>query len=192
MTLKNFIQKKKNLGYFILFSIIVIACLWAFIYAGMITKNFKHKIADQTYNNKEANIENLLVTETKEGEKLWELYSESGMYSDVDNIVYLEDLIGNFYDKNAVKASFKADNGTYNATQKEIILYNNVLLVYDDGTNIQADRIEYKGKNEDITAQGNIRIEKPDEAVTYGSKAILKGDFSDFHIEGRTKTQFYM
>ena len=30
-------------------------------------------IAEQTYNTKEANIENLLVTETKDGEKLYRL-----------------------------------------------------------------------------------------------------------------------
>ena len=54
------------------------------------------------------------------------------------------------------------------------------------------DRLIYSGKNEDIEAIGNIRIEKPNEAIIMGNKAILKGDFSDFHIIGRTKTQFYM
>ncbi len=192
MTLKNLIKNKKVLGYVILFLVIITGCFLSFIYAEIITKPIKDKINDNTYNYKEAEIENLLVTETKEGEKLWELYAEKGMYSDSDNIVLLTDLIGNFYDGNKVKASFKADNGTYNSEKKEIILYNNVFLVYFDGTNIQTDRLEYKGKNEDIVAHGNIRIEKPNEAIIFGSKAILKGDFSDFHIEGRTKTQFYM
>lgn len=192
MMLKKIITDKKNLAYIILFSVIIIACLWAFISAGMITKSFKNKIIDQTYQNKEANIENLLVTETKDGEKSWELFADTGMYNDADNVVLLEDIIGNFYDDKIVKASFKADKGTYNATKKEIILYDNVLLVYTDGTNIAAERITYSGKDTDIIAEGNIRIEKPDEAIIMGNKAILKGDFSDFHIEGRTKTQFYM
>lgn len=192
MALKNIIKKKRNISYIIVFSIIIIACFWAFISASIITKNFKDKIIDQTYKNKEANIESLLVTETKDGVKYWELYADSGTYSDSDNIVLLEDLVGNFYDENKVKASFKADKGTYNATKKQIILYENVLLVYLDGTNISTDRLIYSGKDEDITAHGNIRIEKPGEAIVMGSEAILKGDFSDFHIEGRTKTQFYM
>ncbi len=192
MGLKNFIKSKRNIGYLVLLSVVIFGCLWAFIYSGIITQSFKDKIVSQTYNNQEAEIENLLVTETKEGEKLWELYAEKGTYSDQDSIVFLEDLIGNFYDNNKVKASFKADNGTYNSKLKEIKLFNNVILVYDDGTNITTDRLEYKGKNEDIIAQGNIRIEKPNEVVIFGSKAILKGDFSDFNIEGRTKTQFYM
>ncbi len=192
MKLINFIKNKKNIGYILLFSIIIIACGWAFICAGMLTESFKHKIENETYKNKEANIDNLLVTETKDGEKLWELYADSGMYNDSDNIVLLENIIGNFYEDKVVKASFKADKGTYNAEKKEIILYNNVILVYTDGTNIQADRITYYGKDKDVEAIGDIRIEKPNEAIIYGNKAILGSNFSDFHIEGRTKTKFYM
>lgn len=192
MALEKIIKRKRNIAYIVLFSAIIIACLWAFISAGVITKSFKNKLIDQTYKNKEANIESLLVTETKNGEKLWELYADKGMYSDSNNIVLLEDIVGNFYDNKAVKASFKADKGTYNATKKEIILYDNVILVYTDGTNIRAEKIIYAGKGKDVVAQGNIRIERPDEAIIMGTKAILKGDFSDFNIEGRTESHFYM
>ncbi|MGM9994681.1 MAG: LPS export ABC transporter periplasmic protein LptC [Candidatus Avigastranaerophilus sp.] len=192
MALEKIIKSKRNIAYIVLFSAIIIACLWAFISAGVITKSFKNKLIDQTYKNKEATIESLLVTETKDGEKLWELYADKGMYSDSNSIVFLEDIIGNFYDNKAVKASFKADKGTYNATKKEIILYDNVILVYTDGTNIRAEKIIYAGKGKDVVAQGNIRIERPDEAIIMGTKAILKGDFSDFNIEGRTESHFYM
>lgn len=192
MTLKKIITDKKNLAYIILFSVIIFACLWAFISAGIITKSFKNKLIDQTYKNKEANIESLLVTETKDGEKLWELYADKGMYSDLNSVVLLEDIVGNFYDKKKVTASFKADKGTYTTEKKQIILYDNVVLVYTDGTNIQAEKIIYSGKGQDIIALGDIRIEKPNEAIIMGNKAILKGDFSDFHIEGRTQSHFYM
>jgi LPS export ABC transporter protein LptC len=158
----------------------------------MITKSFKNKIIDKSFNNKEANIESLLVTETKDGQKLWELFADEGNYTDSNNIVLLQHLIGNVYDGDIVKASFKADEGTYNATKKQIILYNNVLLVYLDGTNVSAERIVYSGKDEDIIAEGNVRIEKPNEAVIMGNKAVLSSNYSDFHIQGRTQTQFYM
>ena len=123
-------KKKRNIAYVVLFSVIIIGCLWAFISASVITKTFKNKIIDQTYKNKEANIESLLVTETDQGKKLWELYADTGMYTDADNIVLLENLIGNFYEDDKVKASFKADKGTYNSTKKQIILNDNVELEY--------------------------------------------------------------
>ncbi len=192
MNIKNFLNDKKNILYIIAFSILVFACLWAFISASVITNSFRNKIINQTYQNREANIESLLVTETKDGRKLWELFAEQGMYTDTNNIVLLEGIIGNFYGDNIVKASFKADNGTYNTTKKEIILYDNVILIYKDGTNISAQRIKYSGKNTDIIAEGDVRIERPHEAVLIGHKAILDGNYKDFHIEGRTQTQFYM
>ncbi len=192
MALEKFLKNKKNLAIAIGFLAIIILCSWAFISAGMITKSFKTKIIEQTYKNKEANIESLLVTETKDGEKLFELYAETGRYSDTDNIVFLTDLIGNFYEENKVKASFKANEGTYDSNTKHIILTGDVLIVYYDGTNISTDMLIYKGKQEDIRAIGNVRIEKPNEAVIMGSEAVLDGDYSDFHIDGRTKTQFYM
>lgn len=192
MALEKFLKNKKNIAIVVGFLAVVILCIWAFISAGMITKSFKTKIIEQTYKNKEANIESLLVTETKDGEKLFELYAEKGRYTDIDNIVLLLDLVGNFYDGNKVKASFKADQGTYNTTTKQIILKENVLIVYEDGINISTDMLIYSGKNKDILAKGNVRIEKPNEAVIMGSDAILEGDYSDFHIKGRTKTQFYM
>lgn len=192
MALEKFLKNKKNLAIAIGFVAIIILCSWAFISAGMITKSFKTKIIEQTYKNKEANIESLLVTETKDGEKLFELYAETGRYSDTDNIVFLTDLIGNFYEQNKVKASFKANEGTYDSNTKHIILTGDVLIVYYDGTNISTDMLIYKGKQEDIRAIGNVRIEKPNEAVIMGSEAVLDGDYSDFHIDGRTKTQFYM
>ncbi|MBQ3642311.1 LPS export ABC transporter periplasmic protein LptC [bacterium] len=188
----KFFKSKKNVVYVVALSIVILACLWAFISAGIITKTFKEKLIDNTYSNKEANIENLLVTETKNGEKLWELFAESGRYSESENYVILKDIIGNFYEDKKVKASVKADNGTYNTANKAIMLSDNVILVYEDGTYIKTDRIRFEGKDSDIVAEGNIRIEKPNEAVIMGSRAVLKGDFSDFHIQGRTQTQFYM
>ena len=192
MALEKFLKNKKNVAIAVGFLAIVILCVWAFVSAGMITKSFKTKIIEQTYKNKEANIESLLVTETKDGEKLFELYADTGRYSDTDNIVFLTDLIGNFYEKNKVKASFKSNEGTYDSSTKHIVLTGDVLIVYFDGTNISTDMLVYKGKQEDIRAIGNVRIEKPNEAVIMGAEAVLDGDYSDFHINGRTKTQFYM
>lgn len=192
MALKNIFKSKKNIAIIATFLAVVILCTWAFVSAGVITKSFKTKIVEQTYKNKEANIESLLVTETEDGKKLFEMYAETGRYSDNDHVVFLTDLIGNFYEGDYVKASFKSNQGTYNTLTKQIILKDNVLIVYKDGTNISTDMIIYTGKNQDILAQGNVRIEKPNEAVIMGSKAILEGDYSDFHIQGQTQTHFYM
>ena len=98
---------------------------------------------------------------------------------------------GNIYENETVKASFKSDKGTYNSETKQVVLYDNVIMVYFDGTNIKTDRLVYSGKNSDIKAFGNVRIEKPNEAVVMGSEAVLSHDYKKFKINGRTQTHFY-
>ena len=189
---KQKVKSYKNILVTVLFALIAIGCLWAFLYAGLVTKSFKNKIIQNTYKAKEAAIENLLVTETKNGQKLWEMFADVGSYTEVDGIVLLDNIIGNVYGETGVKASFKADKGTYNSNNKQIILYDNVYMIYFDGTNITTDRLIYSGKDKDIVAEGKVRIERPNSAVIYGSKAVLSPDYKDFNITGRTKTHFYM
>lgn len=184
-------MQRKNIGYIIVFSIILIACLWAFISAGIITKNFKAKMKNEDFAKKEVDIESLLVTETKNGKKLWELFAENGHYDNKNNVAFLNDIIGNFYEKEKVVASFKSSQGTYNAETKQIVLYNDTVIVYKDGSNLRANRIVWAGKDVNIEAQGNIRVEKPNEAIIYGASATLKPDLSDFKIKGRTRTELY-
>ena len=65
-------------------------------------------------------------------------------------------------------------------------------MVYVDGTNVKTDRLIYSGKHEDIIAAGNVRIEKPNEAVVMGLEAVLSSDHKKFDIKGRTETHFYL
>ncbi|MDD3236656.1 MAG: LPS export ABC transporter periplasmic protein LptC [Candidatus Gastranaerophilales bacterium] len=184
-------MKKRNIGYIITFLVIFIACLWAFISAGIITKNFKAKMLKDDFAQKEVNIDNLLVTETKDGQKLWELYADTGHYDNKNNVAYLNNIIGNFYKENKVVASFKSSQGTYNATNKHIVLYSDTLIVYKDGSNVKANQIVWEGKDSDIKATGKIRLEKPSQAVLYGNEAVLSNDLSNFKILGKTRTEIY-
>ena len=185
-------MNKRNFLYLIVLVLIVSAVVWAFISAGVITKNFNNNILDSDSENKEVNIESLYVTDTKDGDKSWELFADTGHYDNIDNIIFLTGIIGNFYRDGKVLVSFKAKRGTYTTADKHIILYDDVVFVHKDGENIKADRITWKGKEEDISAYGNVRIEKPNQVVIYGEEAVLNPELDDFKINGRTKTMFYL
>lgn len=184
-------MQKRNIGYIAIFVVILVACLWAFISAGFITKNFKNKLLNNDYAKTDVNIESLLVTETKDEQKLWELFADSGHYDNNFNVAYLNGIIGNFYKNNQVVASFHSNQGTYNYINKQIILYNDTKIVYKDGSNVKANRIRWAGKNSDIIAEGNIRLEKPNQIIVYGSKAALSSDLKKFKIYGKTRTEIY-
>lgn len=184
-------MKKRSIGYIVLLVVVIIACLWAFISAGMITKNFKKRLADDSLGKKELTIQNLLVTETKDGVKNWELFAESGYYDNNNQVALLNDIVGNFYKDNEVIASFESSRGTYNQVKNQIVLYEKTLIVYKDGSNVSANRMTWSGKNTDIDAVGNVRLELPSKVVVYSDKAVLNSEFNNLKVFGRTKTEIY-
>ena len=184
-------MKKRNIGYILLFGTVFIACLWAFISAGLITNNFKKRLADESLGKQEVTIQNLLVTETKDGAKSWELFAESGFYDSDNQVAVLNDIVGNFYKDGKVVASFESSKGTYNQEKKEIILYERTLIVYKDGSNVSAGRMSWAGKDSDVIAEENVRLELNKQVVVYAEKAVLSADFTDLQVIGRTKTEIY-
>jgi LPS export ABC transporter protein LptC len=184
-------MKKKNLLYIILAIIVVIACLWAFISASIITEKFKDKIRDNTLGKQEVNIQNLLITETKDDKKSWELFADEGFYDNENQVAILNNIVGNFYRGTEVVASFQATQGTYNQTNKQIKLYDKTIIVYKDGTNISANRISWQGKDTDVIAEGQIRLELPSKVVVKADKAVLKSNFEELKVIGRTRTEIY-
>ena len=184
-------MKKKNIGYIVLFVVIIGACLWAFITAGILTKNFKQKLADEALGKKEATIQNLLITETKDGEKTWELFAEDGYYDSNNQVAILNDIVGNFYNGNEVVASFESARGSYTQPTKKIVLHEKTLIVYKDGSNVSANRMTWSGKGTAVVAEGNVRLQLTDKIVVYAEKAILTDDFTNLKVIGRTKTEIY-
>ena len=105
-------------------------------------------------------------------------------------VVLLYKPLGNFYDKdNNVIMSFKSDKGTYQEDNKKIILYDNILIVYKDGTYVTADKLIWAGKDEDTVALGHVRIIQDGKVKTSGDKAILSNQMTHFSIDGETKTE---
>lgn len=184
-------MKKKNLFYIILIVIVALACLWAFISASYITKNFKKKLLNDSLGKQEISIQNLLVTETKEDKKSWELFADNGYYDNAAQVAILNNIVGNFYDDNEVVASFESSKGTYNQKTKQIVLYERTLIVYKDGSNVSANKMEWQGKDSDITAEGSVRLELPSKVVVVAEKAALSSDFKHLTVLGRTKTEIY-
>lgn len=185
------IKNKRNIGFIVLVLIVAGACLWAFISAGVITQGFKKRLADESLGKQEVTIQNLLVTETKDGLKTWEMFAEQGYYDNTNQVAVLSDIVGNFYKDNEVVASFKSARGTYNQVKREIILYEDSLIVYKDGSNVSANQMSWAGKGTDVLVNGNVRMELPNKVIVYGEKAVLNSEFNDLQVLGRTKTEIY-
>lgn len=190
MKWKNLSKKRKT--YFILAGTLVAVMLWAFISAGIITRNFNRSQIQGQQDKQEALIHGIILTETKDDHKYWEIYGETGNYTSDNSIAMLDNCIGNFYDKDDnVSMSFESTKGTYNANKKQIILYQNTHIVIKDGTSLEADRVVWSGNDKPITADGNIRITRKDEFWATAKHVEISPNYDDFKIIGKAVSKVY-
>lgn len=182
---------KKRTIYLGVFSILVGVLAWAFITAGIITRNFNREQLIGTENSQKLDISSIILTETKGDKKYWEIYGETGSYNSDDKIALLENVIGNFYSDNKVSMSFESSKGTYNETKKQVILYNDTHIVIKDGTSLYCDRLIWSGSDKDVIAQGHIKINRDNKLIATADKATINPDYSDFKIIGKTVTKLY-
>ena len=184
-------MSKRKIAYTVILLAVVIGCAWVFIAAGVITKNFKKEALKSAGEKQEVNVKNLIITETKEDKKYWELYAEKGYYDNQNKVVILYNVIGNFYDNDEVVLSMESSMGTYSEEKKKVVLYDNSYFIYKDGTDVRADRFVWEGNDKDIKAQGNVIIRKSGELRTFSKEAVLSEQMTNIKIIGRSRTELY-
>ena len=184
------LSKKKI--YFIVFLSIAILCTAGFLWAWFVTRDIRKNVSGALNQSQKVIVKNLILTETKEQKKYWELYAKTGAYESSNKVVILTEIIGNFYDKdNNVALSFESPLGTYEDLTKTVTLQWETLIVSKDGSSILADKIEWGGKNSDIIATGNVRIKRNKELATISEKAVFNSDLTFFKIIGNSKTMLF-
>ena len=183
--------KRKKTIYILLIAVVVAILAWAFISAGVITRNFNRQQLVGTENEQKLDVSGIIITETKNDKKYWEIYGEKGTYSSDNKIALLENVTGNFYSNNEVSMSFESSNGTYNSEKKQIILYNDTHIVIKDGTTLYCDRLVWSGPNKEIVAKGNVKIVRSNSLVSIAQQAVISPDYSNFKIIGKTVTKLY-
>lgn len=189
---KKLIFKDKKKLYITIFSLIIFVLIWAFISAAFITKSFKKDLAENKLNNKKILVEDLLLTETKNGKKYWEIYADGGYYEDNEKIAYIINSVGNFYDENEeVIASFKSPQGIINSETGEIKLFNRSELMYKDFTSIIADEFNYQGEDKPILAKGKVIIKNPQKFKITADNAYLTDNMTKISVKGKVITKIY-
>lgn len=184
-------MSKRKIAYAAILIIIFLGCLWAFISAGVITRNFKKEALKSAGEKQKLDVKDLLITETKDDKKYWELYADSGYYDSQNKVVILYNIIGNFYDDDEVVLSMESSKGTFNEESKRVVLYEDTYIIYKDGTDVRADRFTWQGNDKDIIAQGHVIIRRNGEIKTYSNEATLGNNMKNLRIKGRSKTELY-
>ena len=203
MDIKTYIEKskilwnkfkaldKKKQGYIIGFALATGVMLWAFITAGILTNDFNRNMVNNASDRQEVKTKGIIITETKDKKKYWEIYGETGNYNNADKKASLDNILGNFYKENEVSMSFSAEHGVYDEVAKTITLTDKVFIVIQDGTSLKSDELIWQGNDKDILANGNVIIERNGEMEAFADHAIISPDFDKFMIKGKSLTKIY-
>lgn len=165
--------------------------IWAFVSAEIITSNFNRAQVKSNSNSQKVDAIGLIITETKQGKKYFEIYGESGNYNNDHSIATLNNVVGNFYQDNEVAMSFQSSKGSYNEKDSVITLYENTYIVLKDETSLQSDRLIWSGSDKETIAEGNVKIKKGRELNALADKCIISPDYKKFKIIGKTETRLY-
>jgi LPS export ABC transporter protein LptC len=184
------IPKKKRFAILVILAITGVLA-WAFITAGIITHDFNKKEASIGADEQEAIVHGIILTETKEEQKFWELYGETGKWDSTKGVAQLDKVVGNFYKDNEVSMSFESSKGTYNSKDGDITLYEDTFIALKDGITLKADNLHWINSRTPVVAEGHIRIQKGKELLSTADKIIISPDYNSFKIEGNTVSKVY-
>jgi LPS export ABC transporter protein LptC len=184
------IDKTKRAYLFVILGIMFVM-IWAFVSAGIITANFNRAQVKGGANDQKINAVGIIITETKQGKKHFEIYGETGNYSNDHSIATLNNVVGNFYKGDEVAMSFQSSKGSYDEKIGTITLYEHTYIVLKDETSLEADRLTWSGSDEDTIAEGNVKIKKSDEMIALADKCIISPGYEKFKIIGQTQTKIY-
>lgn len=190
MKWRDLSRKKK--AYLLAFASFIGILLWAFISAGIITHNFNRSQLSTDQDRQEALINGIILTETKDDKKYWEIYGETGTYDSINGVALLDNCIGNFYDdNNEVSMSFESSKGTYNSKKTQIIMYNDTRIVIKDGIMLEADRLTWTGRENPVIAKGNVRITRHGQFLATANEVEISPEYDKFKITGNAVSKMY-
>ena len=194
--LRNLIKKfrkldKKKQAYIVVVLSVIFVMFWAFISAGIITCNFNRSQVKDAQDGQKVDAIGIIITETKDGKKYFEIYGESGNYSNDHSVATLNNVVGNFYKNGEVAMSFQSSKGSYDEKAGTITLYKNTYIVLEDNTSLSSDRLTWSGSDKETIAEGNVKIKKSNEMYALADKCVISAGYDKFKIIGKTKTQIY-
>ena len=165
--------------------------MWAFISAKVITHDFNRQHVEGRQDEQKALVHGVILTETKDDQKYWEIYGDSGRWNSNNGEAQLDGVLANFYKDNEVSMSLKSSKGIYNSNTKAVTLYEDTLIVLKDGITLNADKLVWQNSHSPIVAEGHIKLRKANQLISTADKITISPSYESFKIEGNTVSKVY-
>ena len=189
MEWRNFSAKQK--AYIISASLIAVVLLWSFFSAKILTTNLNRKELSNGGDSKQAVVEGVILTETKNEVKYWELYAENGTYNSNIDVASLNDVNANFYKDKVVSMSIRSSQGEYNSKTGTITLFDDTYVIIKDGLSLSADKLVWSGNDKPVFAYGHVLITKDAEFMATADEVEISADYDNIKIKGNTTSKVF-
>lgn len=183
-------MSKKTIFSVIFLIIFGILSIWAF----MISKNImgNTKITEENSEiDEQITLQELIIIETKDGRKFWEIYADSGQFDKGTEKATLNNISGNFYRDGKVVLSVTSPTAIYDSDKKEIKLKGGAQGANNKNIYIKAEEIRWAGAKDEIHATGNVKIIRGDQVMTISDKSTFDTDFTSLKLSGEANTYVF-
>jgi LPS export ABC transporter protein LptC len=126
-------------------------------------------------------------TETREGQKEWELEAEAAVYYRDRETVVLEKIRGTFYGKNQESYVLVGERGRFNTQTKVIEVYDGVQIDSSLGYRVRTKSLHYRAEQRELATSDPVEIKGPDMQVE-GVGMVLELNRERLRILGGVKT----
>lgn len=181
---------KKTLLSLIFLAIFGVLSVWAFIISQNIMGNTKIAKEDSGI-DEQVTLRELIIIETKDGKKFWEVYADSGRFDKGSEKAVLNNISANFYKEEEIVLSVKSPVAVYNSEKKQITLKGGAEGANNKDIYIKADQICWTGSQDKINAKGNVKIIRNDQVMTVSDESFFDTDFTNLKISGDSNTYVY-
>lgn len=191
--LKN--MSKKILVPIIILSVLSILSMWIFFTDSSgkvkVEVNSDNKSTEKVIENEKVKVSDLIIIETNEEKKIWEIVAESGTYDKAMDKATLNNIKGNFYKNDEVVLSVEAPLAIYDSANKEVTLKNGATAANNKNVRVTANEINWAGQNKIITATGNVKINQDDKMLTTSDKSVFNTDFTYLKLSGNSNSYVF-
>lgn len=128
-------------------------------------------------------LEGNKLVEKKNGKVTWELTANTITLDQTTGKIILADVKAIFYRDDGNLLNVTAQTGSFDNKTRDIDLVGAVTAISTDGGKLTADKVDWRQKEELITAKGNVRLEKPGVVAT-GEEAQTDKALEQIRLSG--------
>ena len=180
-------MKNKNTILAVAAGLGILFLVFAWLFWGSTVPEPTDKTKKAETNTPKATVQNTVLHRDEGGKRLWEMKVGEAIQLN-DNLVRAKQLEGTVYLSNGDEMYVTANAGELKIKSNEFMLSDGVTARLKQGGFLKANKVEWKQKNDILTATGAVKVVKEDMMAT-AEKIITSSKFEHFKLKDKAHVE---